>query len=79
VAMAEGPDAGLTIVDALGSEPALASYSLLPAARGDLLARLGRRAEAASEFERAAALTENTRERALLLGRAAECTSERLP
>ena len=79
VAMAEGPDAGLAIVDALESEPALASYSLLPAARGDLLARLGRRAEAASEFERAAALTENTRERALLIGRAAECTREGRP
>ena len=71
VAMAEGPDAGLAIVDALASEPALASYALLPAARGDLLGRLGRGAEAASEFERAAALTENTRERELLLGRAA--------
>jgi len=73
VAMAFGPAAGLEIVDALTSEPALRAYHLLPAVRGDLLARLGRRAEAREEFERAAALTRNVRERDLLLGRAAGC------
>ncbi len=69
-AMAFGPAAGLEIVDALTSEPALASYHLLPSVRGDFLAKLGRFAEARAEFERAAALTRNTRERALLLERA---------
>jgi predicted RNA polymerase sigma factor len=71
VAMAFGPAAGLEVVDALRDEPALASYHLLPSVRGDLLARLGRIAEAQAEFERAAALTRNERERELLLGRAA--------
>ena len=71
VGMAFGPNAGLEIVDALVSEPSLQSYHLLPAVRGDLLAKLGRRAEARAEFERAAALTRNARERELLLGRAA--------
>lgn len=58
-------------VDALVAEPALAAYHLLPSVRGDLLAKLGRTAEARAEFERAAALTRNARERELLLGRAA--------
>jgi RNA polymerase sigma factor (sigma-70 family) len=73
VGMAEGPAAGLALVDALVSEPSLASYHLLPSVRGDLLAKLGRRAEARGELERAAALTHNARERALLLARAAAC------
>jgi predicted RNA polymerase sigma factor len=71
VAMAYGPAAGLVIVDALTSEPALEGYHLLPSVRGDLLARLGRRDEARAEFERAATLTRNARERKLLLERAA--------
>ncbi|MDC0740506.1 RNA polymerase sigma factor [Polyangium mundeleinium] len=71
--MAFGPAAGLVLVDALVSEPSLASYHLLPSVRGDLLAKLGRDAEARVEFERAASLTRNTRERALLLERAATC------
>jgi RNA polymerase sigma factor (sigma-70 family) len=71
VGMASGPAAGLKLVDALTSEPSLASYHLLPAVRGDLLAKLGRSAEARSEFERAASLTRNVREREVLLGRAA--------
>jgi len=70
LAMAYGPAVGLEIVDALTDEPALRHYHLLPAVRGDLLARLGRLAEARAEFERAAALTHNTAERALLLERA---------
>jgi len=73
VAMAFGPAAGLELVDALTAEPTLKSYHLLPSVRGDLLARLGRYDEARTEFERAAALTRNTRERELLLGRAAAC------
>jgi len=72
-AMAFGPAAGLEIVDALKSEPALASYHLLPTVRGDLLAKLGRFDEARTAFERAASLTRNTRERQLLLGRAGAC------
>lgn len=71
VSMAEGPEAALPLVDALAGEPALRSYHLLPSVRGDLLERLGRREEARAEFERAASLTHNARERALLLGRAA--------
>jgi RNA polymerase sigma factor (sigma-70 family) len=71
VAMAEGPQAGLDLVDALVEEPALREYHLLPSVRGDLLARLGRHDEARSEFERAASLTRNARERTLLLERAA--------
>ena len=70
VGMAFGPAAGLEIVDRLGSEPTLKGYHLLPAVRGDLLAKLGRDDEAAAEFRRAAGLTRNERERALLLGRA---------
>ena len=73
VAMAFGPTAGLDIADALRAEPRLAGYHLLPSVRGDLLARLGRPAEARAEFERAAALTRNARERELLLERAAAC------
>lgn len=71
VAMDAGPAAALELVDRLRSEPALRGYHLLPSVRGDLLAKLGRREEARAEFERAAALTRNTRERELLLGRAA--------
>ena len=71
VSMAAGPAEGLALVDALAGEPALAGYHLLPAVRGDLLARVGRHAEARAEFDRAAALTRNARERALLLDRAA--------
>ncbi len=73
VSMAEGPAAGLALVDALAAEPALRGYHLLPSVRGDLLARLGRAADARAEFERAASLTRNGRERALLLARAAGC------
>jgi RNA polymerase sigma factor (sigma-70 family) len=74
VAMAFGPVAGLEIVDTLLGEPSLESYHLLPSVRGDLLDRLDRVAEARTEFERAATLTRNARERALLLARAAACT-----
>jgi RNA polymerase sigma factor (sigma-70 family) len=73
VGMAFGPLAGLEIVDELRGEPALKSYHLLPAVRGDLLAKLRRYEEAQAEFERAASLTRNARERELLLKRAAEC------
>jgi RNA polymerase sigma-70 factor (ECF subfamily) len=72
VSMAFGPAAGLELVDALVSEPALKSYHLLPAVRGDFLLKLGRQEEASAEFERAASLTRNARERALLLERAAQ-------
>jgi RNA polymerase sigma factor (sigma-70 family) len=74
VGMAFGPAAGLELVDALSSEPSLRSYHFLPSVRGDLLAKLGRTEEARIEFERAAALTQNARERELLLGRAAACS-----
>ncbi|WP_406342832.1 RNA polymerase sigma factor [Streptomyces sp. NBC_01578] len=70
VSMADGPEAGLTLVDALAGDRALAAYHLLPSVRGDLLARLGRADEARAEFVRAAGLTRNARERALLLARA---------
>jgi RNA polymerase sigma factor (sigma-70 family) len=76
VAMAEGPAAGLELVDALTSEPALQGYHLLPGVRGDLLAKLGRFDEARAELERAASLTRNTRERELLLERAAGCARD---
>jgi RNA polymerase sigma factor (sigma-70 family) len=76
VSMAHGPQAGLTLVDALSSEPSLAHYHLLPSVRADLLYKLGRHPEARAEFERAAALTRNTRERALLLTRAAACQTK---
>ncbi|MFL6660008.1 MAG: RNA polymerase sigma factor [Massilia sp.] len=71
--MAYGPAAGLELVDRLASEAALRNYHLLPSVRGDLLAKLGRVQEARVEFERAAALTQNLRERALLLARAEAC------
>jgi RNA polymerase sigma factor (sigma-70 family) len=70
VSMADGPTAALPLVQALAAAPALAGYHLLPAVLGDLLAQLGRRAEARAAFERAAALARNERERALLLERA---------
>ncbi|MEN3306890.1 MAG: hypothetical protein V7603_3092 [Micromonosporaceae bacterium] len=75
VAMAYGPDRGLDILDALAAEPALRDYHLLPSVRGDLLARVGRTEEARAEFQRAASLTRNARERALLLDRAEACAS----
>lgn len=71
--MAFGPDRGLEIVDGLADEPALAGYHHLPSVRGDLLARLGRGAEAAAEFRRAAELTRNIPERTVLPRRAAAC------
>jgi RNA polymerase sigma factor (sigma-70 family) len=74
VAMAFGPAAGLELVDALVSEPSLEAYHLLPSVRGDLLSKLGRFDEARAQFERAASLTRNARERDLLLARAAACT-----
>src|SRR4029077_1234084 len=73
LAMAFGPAAGLELVDALTSEPSLEIYHLLPSVRGDLLKKLGRMDEARAEFERAAALTRNMRERELLIGRARAC------
>ena len=79
VAFASGPIAGLEIVDRLMSEPSLENYYLLPSVRGDFLARLGRFDEAAPEFERAASLTRNVRERALLEARAAACARGTAP
>lgn len=76
LAMAFGPAAGLELVDALTAEPSLQGYHLLPSVRGDLLAKLGRWDEARGEFERAAALTQNGRERTLLLERAAACARD---
>jgi RNA polymerase sigma factor (sigma-70 family) len=73
VSMAFGPAEALELVDALTGQPGLASYHLLPSVRGDLLVKLGRKAEAREEFERAASLAQNTRERALLEQRAAAC------
>ena len=70
IGMAEGPAAALPLVDALSTEPALRNYHLLPAVRGDLLARLGRKEEARAEFEKASRMTRNTRERETLLARA---------
>lgn len=75
VGMAYGPAAGLEVVDALVTEPALRSYYLLPSVRGDLLRKLGRLTEARDEFERAASLTQNEPERRLLRRRAAECAA----
>jgi predicted RNA polymerase sigma factor len=75
VAMAFGPAAGLELVDELTSEPSLVNYHLLPSVRGDLLKKLSRFDEARAEFERAASLTRNTRERELLLERARTCAS----
>jgi RNA polymerase sigma-70 factor, ECF subfamily len=79
VAFAIGPAAGLELVDALASEPSLTNYHLLPGVRGDLLVRLGRHEEAGAEFERAAALTRNARERTMLLDRVAECRRRNVP
>jgi predicted RNA polymerase sigma factor len=76
VGRAFGPAAGLEVLDALRSGPSLQGYHLLPAVRGDLLAKLGRVEEAGAEFRRAAAMTGNGRERSLLLGRAAAATQE---
>ncbi|MDP9321494.1 MAG: RNA polymerase sigma factor [Chloroflexota bacterium] len=73
VGMAFGPAAGLELVDALRADPSLKAYHLLPSVRGDLLAKLGRSREARAEFEHAASLTQNARERELLLERAAAC------
>jgi RNA polymerase sigma-70 factor (ECF subfamily) len=73
VSMAFGPEAGLDIVDGLTDEPSLKSYHLLPSVRGDFLFKLGRLDEARVEFERAATLTRNARERALLMERVAAC------
>jgi len=75
VAMASGPAAGLALVDELVSEPSLKSYHLLPSVRGDFLFKLGHFDEARIEFERAAALTRNARERKLLMDRALACSS----
>jgi RNA polymerase sigma factor (sigma-70 family) len=76
VAMADGPAAGLELVDELVDEPALRNYHLLPSVRGHLLLELGRKREAQVEFERAAALTRNTSERELLLARARKCSHQ---
>jgi predicted RNA polymerase sigma factor len=73
VSMAQGPQAGLDIVDTLTNEPSLKNYHLLPSVRGDLLTKLNRHKEAHTEFTRAASLTRNTRERDLLLNRAHAC------
>jgi predicted RNA polymerase sigma factor len=73
LSMAVGPAAGLEVVDALAAEPALKSYHLLPSVRGDFLSKLGRFDEACEEFRRAAELTQNVRERELLLDRAESC------
>ena len=72
LSMAFGPEAGLQLVDTLLEEPSMKNYHLLPTVRGDLLFKLGRREEARAEFERAASMTRNARERELLLARAAE-------
>jgi len=77
VGMASGPAAGLELVDRLVDEPALRGYHLLPSVRGDFLKKLGRLEEARTEFERAAAITQNVRERNLLLDRARSCTNDR--
>jgi RNA polymerase sigma factor (sigma-70 family) len=75
VSMAAGPEAGLELVDKLADEPSLREYHLLPSVRGDLLRKLGRHSEAATEFQRAADLTRNARERELLLARARSSAS----
>jgi len=79
VSMAFGPQAGLDIVDSLTSDPALKCYHLLPAVRADLLKKVGRLSEAQSEFARAASLALNSRERTLLLARAASCAAGTAP
>jgi len=73
--MAEGAAAGLAVLDGLADEPALRSYHLLPSARAHLLEKLGRLAEARAEFERAASLTENVRQKNRLLERARACSA----
>jgi predicted RNA polymerase sigma factor len=73
VSMAEGPAAGLALVDALAGDPLLRSYHLLPSARADLLEKLGRLDEARAEWKRAASLAQNTKQRERLLARAAAC------
>lgn len=73
VGMADGPAAALVLVDALGADPALRDYHWLPSVRGDLLAKLGRSAEARAQFELAATLTHNAQEQSLLRARAADC------
>ena len=73
IGMAYGPAAGLELVQVLAGEPALKSYHLLPSVRGDLFEKLARFSEARAEFERAAALAQNARDRELLLRRAAQC------
>jgi predicted RNA polymerase sigma factor len=79
VGMAEGPAAGLEVVDTLTDDPVLKAYHLLPSVRGDLLAKLGRYDEARAEFERAATMTGNAREQALLADRAAACARGEAP
>jgi RNA polymerase sigma-70 factor (ECF subfamily) len=79
VAMADGPQAGLELVDSLTTEPSLQGYHLLPTVRGDFLAKLGRVDEACEEFKRAASLTRNARERELLLARARTCGGRSIP
>lgn len=79
LSMTFGPAAGLELVDALRDEPLLQGYHLLPSVRGDLLAKLGRKAEACAEFQHAASLTRNARERKLLLMRALACSGSPLP
>ncbi|MES1164604.1 MAG: RNA polymerase sigma factor [Verrucomicrobiota bacterium] len=79
VSMADGPAAGLALVDAIAGEPALRAYHLLPSVRGNLLLKLGRAAEARAELERAASLTRNAQERRLLLDRAAACDDRDRP
>jgi predicted RNA polymerase sigma factor len=76
VGMAFGPAQALPLVDDLAGEPALLGYHLLPTVRGDLLERLGRLADARAEFERALTLTQNARERSVLLGRIASCSAQ---
>jgi RNA polymerase sigma-70 factor, ECF subfamily len=79
IGMAVGPCAGLALVDALTAEPSLQAYHLLPTVRGDLLAKLGRVDEARAEFERAASITRNAREREFLLKRARTCRCDSMP
>jgi len=74
--MAYGPEVGLELADQLAGEPALKGYHLLPGVRGDLLFKLGRREEARAEFERAAELTRNEREREVMRKRAAACIAD---
>ena len=76
VAMASGPAAGFELTEKLTAESSLKNYHLLPSVRGDLLTKLGRLAEARTEFERAASLTQNARERDLLLARAEKLTNQ---